>query len=1042
MKKLIFYIGLIIAFLSISTPAFSIGGGCSGPEMSPCDADPICNTSDFNFPNNASGCPPSGVNIGCLSVVHGATWLYFKVSESGTLQFQLSQANASGSGLDVDFSLYGPFTDLNSGCNSILNGQAPIQCSYHGSATETIGVGLSGGTNATPGGATTPPSAVIDEYYIILVSNYSEKDGFVSLDQTGGTGLIDCTIITPCDIDITAAPGTCDPTTNNYTLSGEVTFSDEPATGTLIIEDCNGNSTILTAPFTSPASYTISGIDSDGATCNVTAHFSDDPACTVTSTDYQSPPSCDCVQPNVVVDVLTICDGASVDLNNAINPASDPVTTSFYNAYTDADNATNPIGNTVSTAGTYWLRAEDPTDPSCYTLISVVVDVTTITYTPTITDATCMDANGIIEIVGAGGTAPYTYTINNGVTPSESNTTGVFNNQIQGSYNVTIEDQSGCILNEIILVNNIGAPFFGPVILTSPSCFGLCDGEVEVNVTDGVLPYTYVVTNMDGDVVGNQQDGGTTVMTGLCEGRYIIDVTDDTGCRALNDTIIPGVHAVNSDFTFADFCVEAANGPANIATPGGTFSFDPLVNDGATIDPSSGVISNPVIGGTYFVKYTTPGACPETSIQEVNVIGVSLTTTISHPNCGNSDGFIGIVFDEGTAPFDYTFGVGTNVQAGNTTQNTQNIVNLPANTYSLSIEDANGCVLDTVISLIDVPGPYIASFSDTTICLGDSITLSVDNPENAVITWNNGLNNGDIITPTVADTIIYTVTARNDAGCTSTDQTTVIVRPLPEPLFTANTVIGCAPMLIEFTDTTGMPVVNCFWDFGDGTTSNNCDTVSHTYQNTGTYDVTLTIEDTVGCVGILTKTDYVEVVVAPVADFTASPSITDMDDTNVEFTNQSTNATDYEWEFGDQSSNNNSVNPSHEFPNGAPGQYVVTLIATNDIGCSSSHQEIITIVAPDISFDIPNVFTPNGDNENDFFKLIKHKGISDLDVTILNRWGNLVFDSDDVDFKWNGQVHNTGNECVDGVYFYKITVNGINGETQEKSGFVHLVRGK
>lgn len=102
----------------------------------------------------------------------------------------------------------------------------------------------------------------------------------------------------------------------------------------------------------------------------------------------------------------------------------------------------------------------------------------------------------------------------------------------------------------------------------------------------------------------------------------------------------------------------------------------------------------------------------------------------------------------------------------------------------------------------------------------------------------------------------------------------------------------------------------------------------------------------------------------------------------------------------------------------------------------------IIINNPDIEISIPNIFTPNSDNENDFFQLINVQNISELDLVILNRWGNVVFESSDIDFKWNGSVLNNGAECSDGTYFYKITAKDLNGEEVLKHGFVQLSRGE
>ncbi|MCB0379968.1 MAG: hypothetical protein KDD24_01845, partial [Flavobacteriales bacterium] len=95
-----------------------------------------------------------------------------------------------------------------------------------------------------------------------------------------------------CSISsLTAVPGACVPATDTYTLTGVITFSNAPASGTLTVTDCHGGTQVFNAPFTSPQAYSIAGIASDGAACNVVAVFSANAACTRT-TNYTSPSSC------------------------------------------------------------------------------------------------------------------------------------------------------------------------------------------------------------------------------------------------------------------------------------------------------------------------------------------------------------------------------------------------------------------------------------------------------------------------------------------------------------------------------------------------------------------------------------------------------------------------------------------------------------------------------------------------------------------------------------------------------------------------------
>ena len=118
-----------------------------------------------------------------------------------------------------------------------------------------------------------------------------------------------------CAITLTSAAGACTPATNKYDVTGSLTFSDAPTTGTLTVSD--GSITqVFNAPFTSPQAYTLSGLTADGASHTVTAVFSADGACTNTST-YTAPASC-AVAPVCAI-TLTSAAGACTPATNKYN---------------------------------------------------------------------------------------------------------------------------------------------------------------------------------------------------------------------------------------------------------------------------------------------------------------------------------------------------------------------------------------------------------------------------------------------------------------------------------------------------------------------------------------------------------------------------------------------------------------------------------------------------------------------------------------------------------------------------------------------------
>lgn len=164
-------------------------------------ANPFCSSTSYNFPNNTSGSAPSGPNYGCLGSQPNPIWYYMQISTTGPMLLALSQTTGiggTGVGIDVDFAIWGPVTNVMTGCNNVMNGTAaPIQCSFSASPTEVLGLGLPGGTG---GGASTPPAAIAGQTYIVLLTNYNGSSGYISFNQSSGAGSADCSIILPVEL--------------------------------------------------------------------------------------------------------------------------------------------------------------------------------------------------------------------------------------------------------------------------------------------------------------------------------------------------------------------------------------------------------------------------------------------------------------------------------------------------------------------------------------------------------------------------------------------------------------------------------------------------------------------------------------------------------------------------------------------------------------------------------------------------------------------------------------------------------------------------
>ena len=227
---------------------------------------------------------------------------------------------------------------------------------------------------------------------------------------------------------------------------------------------------------------------------------------------------------------------------------------------------------------------------------------------------------------------------------------------------------------------------------------------------------------------------------------------------------------------------------------------------------------------------------------------------------------------------------------------------------------------------------------------------------------------------------------------------------------------------MTLTNTTQGNISECVWTISNGAVLTGCGPIVYTFDNSGSYDVTLTTTSTSGCVGSITYTDIIYLEDGPVASFNPGSSELSNFNTQIQFNNTSTGATNYFWTFGDQSPYSTEVNPLHSFPDDVSGSvsYLVTLIAYSANGCPDTAYALIT-VNQELIFYVPNTFTPDNDDFNETFKPVFTAGFDPFDYTLLifNRWGEIVFESHDTEVGWDATYANKY-EAQDGTYTWKI----------------------
>ena len=147
----------------------------------------------------------------------------------------------------------------------------------------------------------------------------------------------------------------------------------------------------------------------------------------------------------------------------------------------------------------------------------------------------------------------------------------------------------------------------------------------------------------------------------------------------------------------------------------------------------------------------------------------------------------------------------------------------------------------------------------------------------------------------------------------------------------------------------------------------------------------------------------------------------------VNFTNtSSSDVTSFHWYFGNNDAASGLTNPSYTFSD--TGSYIIILTGINANSCVDTAQGIVLV-----EFEIPNVFTPNGDGKNDIF-MFPYYSVTDFNAVIYNRWGRKVYE-------WNNPAEGwDGGDSKDGTYYYVMRAIGLDGNNIDKSGHVTLLR--
>ena len=283
------------------------------------------------------------------------------------------------------------------------------------------------------------------------------------------------------------------------------------------------------------------------------------------------------------------------------------------------------------------------------------------------------------------------------------------------------------------------------------------------------------------------------------------------------------------------------------------------------------------------------------------------------------------------------------------------------------------------------------------------------------------------------------LTVVDDNACVDVKDVLLPYFPVP-PLIVVepSTFVGCSPGLLFFNNLS-VPIDSTYtieWDFGDGQFGFAV-SPTHIYEAPGTYSIGVMITSPIGCFTSEFFPDWITIKESPQAAFSFSPEEPSNFNPSVQFTNFSTNHLNQQWIF-DQVGRSNETDPFFIFPD--TGQYRVALIAIHENGCRDTVIQQLDVI-PRVTYHMPNAFTPNGDGKNDEFRGTGFvDGVQEFEFSIWNRWGEMLFLTDNPFEAWNGGKNNDGQVVASGVYVYQIKYLDPRGDKVELQGFATLIK--
>ncbi|HLU86973.1 MAG TPA: gliding motility-associated C-terminal domain-containing protein, partial [Taishania sp.] len=444
-------------------------------------AQPFCTgMTDVTYCNAYAGNNgPSLEQYACLYTTPNSMWMYMEIAEEGNIIIDLTQHNMNGSGIDVDFAIYGPYTSLAQGCSTIGPNTTPVDCSYSASYQEEVNV-----NNVQPG-----------QIYVMLVTNYNGSEGTYSPNDGGSTGATNCDILFPCSATVTSTPDECGLGVGTATVTP--VGIEPPYT---ISWDLPGNPSTETVTDLVAGTYTV----------------------TVNSPECESPAVATVTVGNIAPTFTSTSTPASCSTgNNGTATATYPGSPSGTTVPIESFSWNDPLNQTTATAtglapGTYTCTIT--LENGCVGSTTVTVGFGTINSSSQMTQVSCPggnDGTATAQVTPVVGTLSYQWNDPN------AQTTATATGLAAGTYTCVVTNSVGCSNNVTVTVTEVPGLNASVNSFSNVTCNSKNDGVINIATSGGTAPYTYQ---------WSQSSSTSNSANDLFAGTHTIVVTDSKNC--------------------------------------------------------------------------------------------------------------------------------------------------------------------------------------------------------------------------------------------------------------------------------------------------------------------------------------------------------------------------------------------------------------------------------------------------------------------------------------------------------------------------------